>query len=82
MPGSRISSKGQVTIPQEVRERLGLRPGDRVEFVPEAGRYLLQPERRAANTFRDYIGAFPAFSTREEINSWVRELREDDRSPE
>ena len=29
---STISSKGQVTVPIEVRERLGLRPGTPVEF--------------------------------------------------
>lgn len=29
----RITSKGQVTIPQELRERAGLMPGCEVEFV-------------------------------------------------
>ena len=29
---STISSKGQVTVPMEVRERLGLAPGTPVEF--------------------------------------------------
>jgi AbrB family looped-hinge helix DNA binding protein len=29
---TRLTSKGQVTIPIEIRERLGLRPGTRVEF--------------------------------------------------
>jgi AbrB family looped-hinge helix DNA binding protein len=27
-----LTSKGQVTIPQEIREKLGLRPGTLVEF--------------------------------------------------
>lgn len=31
----RVTSKGQVTIPQEVRERLGLWPHTEVEFVVE-----------------------------------------------
>lgn len=35
-----VSSKGQVTIPLEVRERLGIRQGTRVEFLETAdGRY-------------------------------------------
>ena len=33
----RITSKGQVTIPQEIREKAGLLPGTEVEFVLEAG---------------------------------------------
>lgn len=30
---SRITSKGQVTIPKEIRDELGLLPGTEVEFV-------------------------------------------------
>jgi AbrB family looped-hinge helix DNA binding protein len=33
----RITAKGQVTIPREVRERAGLIPGADVEFEIEAG---------------------------------------------
>ena len=33
----RITSKGQVTIPQEIREKAGLLPGTEVEFVLDAG---------------------------------------------
>lgn len=33
MVTSRLTSKGQVTIPKPVRDRLGLQPGDEVEFV-------------------------------------------------
>ena len=29
---STISSKGQITVPKAVRDKLGLRPGARVEF--------------------------------------------------
>lgn len=33
----RITAKGQVTIPQDVRERAGLMPGTDVEFEIEGG---------------------------------------------
>jgi AbrB family looped-hinge helix DNA binding protein len=77
-PSSTISSKGQVTVPIEVRHRLGLREGDRVEFVFEEGRTVLRPARTGKNPFTAYLGALPAFSSREEINAWIRDLRDDD----
>ncbi len=33
MPTATVTSKGQITIPASVRQRLGLATGDRVEFV-------------------------------------------------
>ena len=39
---SRISSKGQVTIPVEVREKLGLRPGTPVQFELREGSVVLK----------------------------------------
>ena len=47
----RVTSKGQVTIPQEVRERAGLLPGAEVEFVlGEDGAVIL---RRAGDQPRN-----------------------------
>lgn len=44
----RITTKGQVTIPQEIRERLGLLPHTEVEFIVERGHAVLRPTRGAA----------------------------------
>ncbi len=41
MQTSTLTSKGQVTIPAEVRRRLGLRAGDRVGFIVEKGEVRL-----------------------------------------
>lgn len=39
-----VTSKGQITIPQLVRERLGVVAGDRVEFVElDGGQFALIP---------------------------------------
>jgi antitoxin PrlF len=43
---AKLTSKGQITIPKQVRERLNLRAGDRVEFTMEGeDRVLLRPAR-------------------------------------
>lgn len=76
---STIGSKGQVTVPLEIRRRLGLKEGDRVEFFVDNGQTFIRPARLEANPFKKYIGSLPAFQTRQQVNEWVAELREDDR---
>jgi AbrB family looped-hinge helix DNA binding protein len=43
MPISVLTSKGQLTIPKEVRKALNLRPSDKVIIVVEGNRAILQP---------------------------------------
>jgi AbrB family looped-hinge helix DNA binding protein len=40
-----ISPKFQVVIPRVVRERLGLRPGQKLQVIEHAGRVEFVPER-------------------------------------
>lgn len=75
---STISSKGQITVPLEVRKRLGLRVGDRVEFVVDKDRTTIRPARSPENPFLKYVGALPAFSSIHEANAWVRALRDEE----
>jgi AbrB family looped-hinge helix DNA binding protein len=43
MATAAVTSKGQITIPAEVREDLGLKAGDRVSFIKgENGEYILK----------------------------------------
>ena len=75
---STISSKGQVTVPQEIRKRLGIEAGDRVEFVPEEGRTVIRPARSEANPFEKYIGILGPFPGGEEgIKAWIDDMRSD-----
>jgi AbrB family looped-hinge helix DNA binding protein len=43
---SRLSAKGQVTIPKRVRDQLGLEPGDLVAYDFEGGEVLLRKVER------------------------------------
>ncbi len=44
MATSTMTTKGQVTIPLDVRQRLGLDSGDRIEFVEiESGVFAIKP---------------------------------------
>lgn len=43
MATSTLTAKGQTTIPKGVREFLGLHPGDRLDFVIEGDRVILEP---------------------------------------
>ena len=55
-----LTSKGQLTIPKEVRERLGLEPGDGLIFEFEDGSVRLRVEKHT--TLRQLKGSLPAES--------------------
>jgi antitoxin PrlF len=75
---STISSKGQITVPLEIRKRLGVGTGDRVEFVVEQGRTVIRPMRSESNPFEKFIGILGPFPGGEEgIKAWIDDMRSD-----
>ena len=48
MDVARMSIKGQVTIPIEIRKKLGLKEGDKVVFMEQGGNVLLMNSNRIA----------------------------------
>jgi antitoxin PrlF len=57
MSEARMTSKGQITVPRDVRLKLGLKPGDRIRFLVEAdGRVRLLPAKRDIG---DLVGILP-----------------------
>lgn len=50
---ARITRKGQITIPKQIRDRLGLQPGDDLDFVTEGGAIAIRKAGRqqAVRTF-------------------------------
>ncbi|WP_406280249.1 AbrB/MazE/SpoVT family DNA-binding domain-containing protein [Nocardia sp. NBC_00881] len=52
-----VTSKGQITIPIDVRVAMGLRAGVRVAFVPTPnGTYELVPETRTIKSLKGIVG--------------------------
>ena len=73
-----MTSKGQVTIPKEIRQRLGLNKGDRIAFVVEDGVTILKPARGEEDPFKKYAGALGSFETKDEVNAWLADLRDEE----
>ncbi|MBC8463856.1 MAG: AbrB/MazE/SpoVT family DNA-binding domain-containing protein, partial [Deltaproteobacteria bacterium] len=49
----RVTIKGQVTIPQEIREKLGITPAVEIDFIEEKDRiYLVKRKGQAKKTHR------------------------------
>jgi antitoxin PrlF len=57
MASATVTSKGQVTIPVDVRNRLGLAAGDRIEFIlnDETGRCEVVPTTRSVTALKGII---------------------------
>jgi AbrB family looped-hinge helix DNA binding protein len=83
----RVTEKGQVTIPKEIRERLGIVPGTEVDFVPsgngallvKAGEDASEERRRRFAEWADSVkGSFDFDGmTTDEYMVWLRGERDD-----
>jgi AbrB family looped-hinge helix DNA binding protein len=73
---AKITSKGQITVPIEVRRLLGVRTGDRVLFESDSEGVRIRPLRdlSALEKYRG-IGNPGIPSGRKGINRWLREMR-------
>lgn len=52
-----VTSKGQITLPKEVREALGLHPGSQVDFEIQGGAVILRKRvpREAFERWRGFL---------------------------
>lgn len=72
----RVTTKGQVTIPLNIREKFGITPSAEVDFVEEKGRvYLIKRKGKdaAARKFRKLRGIATVKMTTDEIMALTRE---------
>jgi AbrB family looped-hinge helix DNA binding protein len=72
----RLTSKGQVTIPIEVREEFGLQPGDEIEFVlDEHGLHIVKSDKQPSRGRRiaeSLLGRGDVEMTTDEIMALTR----------
>lgn len=76
MARATMTSKGQITIPKEVRERLGVEAGDRLEFVEqERGVYKVVAATRDVRHLKGMVPKPPRPVSVEEMNAAIRRSR-------
>lgn len=67
-----LSPKGQITLPKEMREELGLEPGDSLVFTVVENRIIVTPKCFNFNDLAGFLGEPPAGrATLEEIDAAV-----------
>jgi antitoxin PrlF len=73
---ARITSKGQITIPREVRRVLGVRAGDRLLFESDGKGVRVRPVRNKS-AFSKYrgIGNPGIRPGKTSISQWLRKMR-------
>ena len=72
MPEAKLSSKSQIVIPREVRQRLGLKPGDRVILAVRGDTAIMirKPKKYAESLAGIMKGMYPPDYLKRERESW------------
>lgn len=72
MATSTLTSKGQITLPRDVRQALGLAPGDKIDFVATDGGYKLVPLRQDIRALKGrFAGRMQRPVTTEEMDDAI-----------
>jgi len=79
MAEATITSKGQVTIPKTVRDKLELEAGDRIEFVSTEQGFLVIPAKRDLRALRGlFKGRRAKPATIAEMKAAIAEMGSED----
>jgi AbrB family looped-hinge helix DNA binding protein len=74
MSTAKVTSKGQVTIPKDIRDRLGIKVGDEIDFVEERGVVTLR-KHREPGSFHKWIGFLADAFEGKTTDEIIEELR-------
>jgi AbrB family looped-hinge helix DNA binding protein len=73
MSSSTVTSKGQITVPKEIRDALGVRPGDRLAFRRrEDGTVVVEAETVDVRSLRGILKPKHKGVTVEAMNAAIR----------
>jgi AbrB family looped-hinge helix DNA binding protein len=78
---AKITLRGQITIPVAIRNRLGVKDGDKVVFIEENGRVIMENSVRLA--LKDVQDAFRGEAERlglkneQDVVAMIKEARRD-----
>jgi len=79
---AKITTQGQITIPAEIRKKLGVKDGDKVIFLEENGRIILENAvmialRNAQNAFAGEAERL-GLNTDQDVVDMVKEVRREE----
>ncbi|GAB6277574.1 putative transcriptional regulator [uncultured spirochete] len=76
---AKLTSKGQITIPVEIRRKLRLKEGDKVFFIEENGKIIFQNAAQTAlSTFQNEMvgeATKAGFSSEDDVVQYIKNLR-------
>lgn len=79
---ARVMSKGQVTIPKNIRAALGVSTGDRVTFIVENGTVrVVNSAVYAMQKFQEQMkgqAAQAGFASEDDVANWITESRREE----
>jgi AbrB family looped-hinge helix DNA binding protein len=76
---AKITLRGQITIPVAIRKKLGVKDGDKVVFIEENGRIVMENSVKIAlkdvqNAFRDE-GEHIGLKDEKDVTAMIKKIR-------
>jgi|YelNatPaOPRAMG01_1025707.scaffolds.fasta_scaffold458849_1 AbrB family looped-hinge helix DNA binding protein len=79
---AKVTSKGQITIPVQIRKKLKLKEGDKVFFFEEKGKIFFQNASQVAlRIFQEEMAGEAVkagFTSEEDVINYINDLRRND----
>ena len=74
MASATLTSKGQVTVPKSVRERLGIEAGDRLEFIESEHGFLVVAATRDIRSLKGIVARPKKPVSLEDMNNAIEKM--------